>query len=123
METTTKSFERECQKHMSNQGITSKEKLQHQLQQIFEQAEHQQAALIGLYKMIFPNWERIERLEGHPVVGRHMWRYIANLFIDFDQRHHPKVFKGGLWVSTGFSSSNELGPWEISFDRCRVIYT
>lgn len=121
--TATKSFERECQKHMVKQGITTKEKLQHRLQEVFEQAEHQNSALIGIYKMLVPNWERLDRLEGFPSVGIEMWQYIANLFIDFDQRHHPKVFKGGLWVNTGFSSSDELGPWEISFDRCNVIYS
>lgn len=120
--TATKLIEKQCQKHLANQGITSKEKLQHRLQQIFEQAEHQQAALIGLYKIFLPDWDRIDRLEGYPVVGRGLWQYIANLFIDFDQRHHPQVFNGGLWLNQGFSSSGDIGPWEISMDRCNVIY-
>ncbi len=107
---------------MANQGITSKKKFQHRLQEVFEKAEHQNSALIGIYKLIMPEWDRIERLEGFPEMGQEMWRYICNLFIDFDQRHHPEVFNGGIWVNQGFSSSDELGPWEISLDRCNVIY-
>ena len=121
--TATKLIEKQCQKHLINQGIITKEKFQHRLQEIFEQAEHEEAALIGLYKMLIPDWERIERLEGYPIVGRGMWKYIANLFIDFDQRRHPQIFNGGLWVNQGFSPSETLGPWEISMDRCNVIYS
>nr|WP_321402050.1 hypothetical protein [uncultured Desulfobacter sp.] len=121
--TATKLIEKQCQRHLANQGITTKEKLQHRLQAIFEQAVHQEAALIGLYKMLIPDWERIERIEGYPIVGRGLWQYIGNLFIDFDQHHHPQVFNGGLWLNQGFSSSDEIGPWEVSMDRCNVIYS
>ena len=119
----TQLIEKQCQKHLAAQGITSQKKLEYRLQEIFEQAEHQDAALIGLYKMLIPDWEKIERLEGYPVVGRGLWQYIGNLFINFDQRHHPQVFNGGLWLNQGFSSSDEIGPWEISMDRCNVIYS
>ena len=122
MTTTVKTFEKQCQRHLTAQGITSKEKLQHRLQEIFEQAEHQEAALISLYKMLFPDWDQIERIEGYPVVGRGMWQYIGNLFIHFDQEHHPQVLNGGLWLNQGFSSSEKIGDWEISMDQCRVIY-
>ena len=71
--TATKLIEKQCQKHLADQGINSKKALQYRLQEIFEQAEHQNSALIGLYKMLFPDWERIERLEGFPVVGRGLW--------------------------------------------------
>ncbi len=121
--TTAQLIEKQCQRHLAAQGITSQKKLEHRLQEIFEQAVHQEAALIGLYKMLIPNWEKIERLEGYPIVGRGLWQYIGNLFIDFDQRHHPQVFNGGLWLNQGFSSSDEIGPWEISMDRCNVIYS
>ncbi len=122
MEAATKFIEKQCQQHMISQGISNKEKLQHKLQKIFEQAKHQNSALIGIYKMLIPDWERIDSLEGFPEVGQEMWRYICNLFIDFDQRHHPDVFNGGIWINQGFSSSDELGPWEISLDQCNVIY-
>ncbi len=121
--TSTKLIEKQCQKHLLSQGITSKEKLQRRLQEIFEKAEHQERALIELYRMVIPDWDRLERLEGFPVVGQEMWKYICQLFIDLDQRLHPEIFKGGLWMNAGFSCSGDLGPWEISMDRCRFIYS
>ena len=120
--TAIKLIEKQCQKHLAIQGITTIKKLQHRLQEIFEQAEHQSSALVGIYKLIIPDWERIERLEGYPVVGRGLWQYIANLFIDFDQCNHPQIFNGGLWLNQGFSSSDEIGPWDINMDNCRIVY-
>ncbi len=122
MEITSKSIERQCKKHLSTQKITSKETFQHRLQEVFETAEHQERALIALYRMLIPDWEKIDRLEGFPTVGKEMWCYICQLFIDFDQKHHPQVFKGGLWFNSGFSSSEAIGPWDISLDQCRIIY-
>jgi len=99
-----------------------KEDLQHRLQEIFERTDHQNSALTEIYKLFIPDWEKIERLEGFPTVGQEMWCYICNLFIDLDQKHHHKVFNGGLWINSGFSSNPDLGPWEISFDHCSFIY-
>jgi hypothetical protein len=123
METKAKSIDRQCKQHLAQQGITSKEKLMCRLQEIFEKAEHQERALIELYRMVIPDWERLERLEGFPVVGQEMWQYICRLFVDYDQRKHPQVLNGGLWVHAGFSSSGDLAPWEISMDRCHFIYS
>jgi len=123
MTITVKSIDSQCKQHLAQQGITSKEKLQHRLQQIFEQAEHQERALIELYRMVIPDWDRLERLEGFPLVGKEMWQYICQLFIDFDQKYHSRVLNGGLWIHAGFSSSADLGPWEISFNQCRFIYS
>lgn len=123
MAITAKSIDHQCKQHLIAQGITSKETLQRHLQIIFEQAEYQEAVLIGLYKMLIPDWEHLERLEGFPVVGQALDEYIFNLFIQFDQIHHPQVFNGGLWINQGFSSSDDIGPWEISIDRCNVIYS
>jgi len=100
-----------------------KKALQHRLQQVFETAEHQDSALIGIYKLFIPDWENIKQLEGFPTVGKEMWQYICQLFIDFDQQHHPEVFKGGIWLNNGFSSDGSLDPWEISFSQCRFVYS
>lgn len=108
---------------LAKQGIRTKEDLQQRLQAIFEEVEHQDSALVRIYKMVFPDWDRIKQIEGFPVVGQAMWKYICNLFIQFDHQHHPEVFKGGLWFNNGFSSSEDLDPWEISFDKCKVIYS
>jgi len=107
---------------MVQQGITTKKELQQRLQDIFEQVEHQESALVGIYKLVFPNWEKITQVEGYPEVGKDLWKYICNLFIHFDSQHHPKVFHGGIWINNGFSSSDSLDGWEISLENCHLIY-
>ncbi|SLM30866.1 conserved hypothetical protein [Desulfamplus magnetovallimortis] len=111
------------QESLKKQGVICKEQLQQRLQEIFEKVEHQSSAITEIYKMFFPDWERIKQIEGYPVVGQEMWKYICNLFIAFDQQHHPDCFSGGIWLNNGFSSSDKLAPWEISFDECKIIYS
>ncbi len=123
MSTTVKTIDTTCRNHIANQGIKTKEQFQIRLKEIFEQTDHQSSALIRIYQLMFPDWDSIKQIEGFPEVGREMWKYICQLFIDFDQKHHPKVFSGGIWLNNGFSSSDKLGPWEISFDNVKVIYS
>jgi hypothetical protein len=85
MKTTAKTLEQQCREHMKNNGITSEEKLQHRLQEIFEKAKHRDSALTVDYHMLFPDWNQIKQIEGFPVVGQGLWCYICNLFINFDQ--------------------------------------
>lgn len=110
-----------CQKHWKQLGITDEKSLKNRITAIFEIHEHQADVLIDLYKLVFPDWDRIEKIEGHPEVGRTFWKFVFSLFSRFDRKHHPKVYPGGLWFNTGFSSSNQLNPWEISFKTCTVI--
>ncbi len=123
MNSTARIVDKKCRKHLASQGITNKKQLQQRLQEIFEQVDHQNSALVRIYKMFFPDWDRIKQVEGFPVIGREMWKYICNLFIEFDRQHHPDIFKGGLWFDRGFSSSDRIAPWEINFDKCKVIYS
>ena len=109
--------------HLKKQGIKSIRDLQHFLQEIFEKSDHQSSVIVKLYKMLFPDWERIQRLEGFPEVGKALNQYIFNLFIEFDREHHPQCFNGGGWISHGFSSNIHLKPWAISLENCKIIYS
>jgi hypothetical protein len=111
------------QNHLMSQGIKSIRDLQIHLQKIFEESEHQNSVIVKLYKMLFPDWENIIRIEGFPAVGKALDEYIFNLFIEFDQKHHPSVFNGGAWIDKGFSTNENLEPWEISLENCKVIYS
>ena len=111
------------QNHLVKMGIKSIRDLQIHLQKIFEESEHQNSVIVKLYKMLFPDWESIKRIEGFPAVGKALDEYIFNLFIEFDQKHHPNVFNGGAWINQGFSSNENLEPWEINLENCKVIYS
>ncbi len=109
--------------HFASLGIKTVRDLQQYLQKIFEESDHQNSVIVKLYKMLFPDWEKIQRIEGYPEVRQVLWNYICNLFIEFDRKNHPKCFKGGLWINNGFSASGCLDPWMISLENCIVIYS
>ena len=111
------------QNPLTDQGIKSIRDLQQHLQEIFEESDHQNSVIVKLYKTLFPDWEKIQRIEGFPAVGKALDEYIFNLFIEFDREHHPECFNGGSWLNQGFSSNDRLEPWEISLENCKVIYS
>ena len=123
MATVVAMFKNDSRNHLANQGIKSIRDLQIHLQKIFEESEHQNSVIVKLYKMLFPEWEDIERIEGFPAVGKALDEYIFNLFVAFDQEHHSNVFNGGAWINQGFSTNEKLAPWEISLENCKVIYS
>ena len=91
------------------------------IRDIFRKHDHQENVLIDLYKMVFPDWDRIKKIEGFPEAGSALWKFICDRFMDFDRKHHPDCLKGGAWMNSGFSASSQLDPWEISLDNCKVI--
>ncbi len=95
--------------------------LQEKIDEIFDNATHQSECLVNIYRLAFPQWDRIDRIGGYPVVGCKLWLYICKKFIEFDQEHHPECVSG-VWINNGFSSSADLGDWEIDMSRCKVTY-
>jgi hypothetical protein len=95
--------------------------LQEKIDRIFEEAGHQNECIVNIYKIVLPHWDNIYRLIGYPTVGCGMWRYVCRKFIDFDAKHHPECVCG-IWINSGFSSSADLGDWEIDMSKCKVTY-
>jgi len=106
--------------HWGKLGINNEKTLREHIKEIFKKHNHQTDVLIDIYKMILPDWDSIKEIDGHPEAGHSLWTFICNQFIEFDHKYHPKVFKGGIWLNTGFSANSNLKPWEISFENCTV---
>jgi len=87
---------------------------------VFETAESQAEAIVELYKMVFPDWDAIEKVHGWPTCNKFTSQEIGRLFMEFDRKHHPEVLQGGLWLNSGFSTleGEHLPDWEIV--RCDV---
>ncbi len=92
------------------------------VKELFENSEHQGEVLIGLYKMAFPDWEKIKKIDGWPAVNPETHKEISCLFIEFDKKHHPEVLPGGLWLNNGFSSSDCVPPGYVDVSPCKVVY-
>jgi len=90
---------------------------------LFEHCTHQGEVLEGLYRMVFPEWDRITSIKGYPQVNDATWKQIAHYFMGFDANHHPDVLAGGAWMNTGFGShARDLSDWEVDLSECRVEY-
>ena len=88
----------------------------------FDNQTNQGDVLITIYRLVFPDWDAIDRIEGWPSVNERTWTTIVRLFMDFDQVHHPNVMAGGCWMNTGFSTLQgaELRDWEVSLEGVEV---
>ncbi|MDI6797282.1 MAG: hypothetical protein QMD09_10070 [Desulfatibacillaceae bacterium] len=115
-------FEKTCFEHMQQSGITGEKALKEQIKAIFAAAQHQGESLVGIYRMVLPEWERIERVHGYPEAGEALWQFICGEFIKFDHKHHPSVIAGGAWRNNGFSANRKLDPWQIGLSGCSVDY-
>jgi hypothetical protein len=114
-------IEAKCQRHWKRLGITNTQALKTYIQSIFSTNNNQRKVIADLYKLVLPDWEKIEKIEGYPEAGWELSIFISELFMQFDQKHHPDCMPGGAWMNTGFSVNRNLGAWQISLKNCRVI--
>jgi hypothetical protein len=95
------------------------------VQACFENQTHQGDVLIALYRLVFPDWDDIDQIEGWPSVNEKTWKAIARMSMDFDKVHHPNVMAGGCWMNSGFSTMHgaKLRDWEVSLQGIEVRRT
>ena len=75
-----------------------------QIDEIVKNAEGQADILIGVYKLVFPDWDELEKVGGFPTCSKAMSEYMFRKCGEFDRKHHPDVIAGGLWMNMGFST-------------------
>ena len=115
-------LEKKCRKHWEKLGIKSLAALKEYINAIFEKHNHQEYVLIELYKMVFPDWGKIDKINGYPEAGNELWTFICRCFQEFDRRNHPDCLPGGAWMNIGFSVNRHIAPWEISLKNCSLEY-
>lgn len=93
-----------------------------EIEKVFEQNTNQGDVLIDLYRMVFPDWDSIKQLEGYPTIGKDLWQYICQLFINFDKQYHKAVMAGGCWMNTGFSSNETITDNSVDLSGVKIVY-
>jgi len=95
-----------------------------QVDACFHGCANQQDWIVNVYKLVFKDWHRIQKIQGWPTIGKELSDYIWERATAFDKKYHSAVLPGGAWVNTGFSTdtSSALGPWEVSMNGVEVIY-
>ena len=89
---------------------------------LFQEHDDQGKVIIALYRMVFPDWDRIKSIQDHPETGDSLWKFICREFQKFDQEHQPDCLPGGAWMNLGFSVNRKFGPWEINSENCSITY-
>ena len=95
---------------------------QETVEKLFEEHTHQSEVLLALYRMAFPDWDRITSISGYPQLNDKTALHIVELFMAFDRKHHPNVLNGGAWMNQGFGSHGNVGDWEVDLSECAVEY-
>ena len=98
-----------------------RELTQEMIDNVFETAADQGEAVIGMYKIAFPEWDRITKIhDGYPHVSSDTSTYIFGKAIAFDKEHHPDVLAGGAWMNSGFSGEEGIPDWVVDTSDCRL---
>ena len=56
-------LENKCQRHWQALGITNTESLKDFITTLFTKHDHQEKVLIDLYKLVFPEWDCISKIQ------------------------------------------------------------
>ena len=90
------------------------------VERLFDECTHQADVVIGLYRMVYPEWDFIEKMEGFPKVNYKTGLTLMNWFMEFDRIHHSNVMNGGCWMNHGFGTDEKLSDrtpdWQV--ERC-----
>jgi hypothetical protein len=90
------------------------------------QPTNQHQLILTFYRLAFPNWDEIVKIDGWPRVSKSTGLYLAKKFMDFDRQMHPDVMPGGAWVlGSGFSTASEkdeVPDWCIDISPAKLVY-
>ena len=92
-----------------------------EVEELFENSDNQINVIVGLYKLVHPDFSKIEKLNDFPKISKDTNDYFFKKFISFDTLHHPEIIAGGAWVNNGFSSNNELNLGFLEVVPCEYI--
>ena len=88
---------------------------------VFETAPDQSEALLAIYRMVFPQWDQIKKIDGWPTCNKTTWVSICEMFMELDNKRNAgvlpteRIMPGGMWMNNGFSSrgGEQLKDWEV----------
>ena len=89
------------------------------VQALFETATTQSEYILGLFRMVHPDFDEIVRLGDYVSCSRETWLEICGLAQMADRRIAPKCLPGGAWMNYGFSATHgepgaDLALWYVA---------
>lgn len=99
------------------------------VQAALDGAESQADYIVRIYKLVFPDWDQIKRIDGWPAVTQRTWVRIGEMCVAWDKAHFPAddqalraCFPGGAWLNNGFTTAGGLAYFEVDLSTCTVHY-
>ena len=88
------------------------------------QTSRDQAELVvGIYKLVFPDWDDILELNGYPKANECVCSGVLNICRSFDRKHHPGIMPGGAWgLCYGFSLDNTVPDGYVDISEVNIYY-
>ena len=69
-------------------------------------------------------WDSIKSVSGFAKCGKEVSDLIWKLATEFAVKANPNGFKmPGLWFNYGFSTDNDMKPWEVEGGEVELTYT
>ena len=75
--------------------------------------EHQAKVLVALYRLVYPEWDKIDHVVDWPKCGPAISHYVMARMMVYDREHHPNVWAGGAWMNSGWSRDETLKDWQV----------
>lgn len=92
------------------------------IDEVFKNAKTQADYIVGLYKLVYPDWDSISKVLGYPAVSDATNTYIFKKAIDWDYWNARNVISGGAWMNHGFSGYKDNGVPDWMVRPCAVEY-
>ena len=76
----------------------------------FRTAPDETEALLGLFRLVYPNFDDIERVDGYPSCNKATGEKLCRHFIELTKRKNlerainKQLMPGGYWINYGFST-------------------
>lgn len=76
--------------------------------------------VVALYKLVYPDWDKVIKVLGYPRVSEKTNIYIMEQFI----KHHDGLhMAGGTWLNNGFSVGEDIPDWCVKPCDVMVNYS
>lgn len=88
---------------------------------VFAEAKTQEDYIFGLHRLVIPNWDDVEQLEGFVYINGKTSKELFERCMQWDKMHEIKTMHGGAWFNWGFSGGGlELADWEYEIPKVRM---
>lgn len=92
-----------------------------QLAESIRSAPSESDAVVAVFRMVYPNFDAIEKMDGYAKCNRRTSKAICQWFMELterlnrDRKYDKQVMPGGAWMNWGFSSDEqtELKDWWV----------